>query len=510
MRTSRTGDKIQSMPVNTIINILLILAPALVIPLIMRFVISNFVLFFAKKKYIPGINRDLYRGWETDKDKEAIRTVTKIAEARLKYHFTVNYSIKKDIQEILLSIQNTYSEKKEGNLRFKFSVQRLIECSLLAFCDFYREYASCRWYKIIQNIRLLWFQRIMNINGYYRRIFRFPILKKLKEMRLAGKILRLFLVPLIGFPLVIYYGLRSVIISVLFEGFFRFLYGLVLIRFGYYALFLYVNKNAEIIKRIENIPKTNINKIGEEIEKIIDPLLWEKKSDFFEISSGKYLDLLKEFMAAPDEKIEGSLEQNSHKNKKRGKILNLFSRVGKSTVKSIKKQFLPNEKNKKSDVQNIRKLYREIISVYYPGVEEPFLAFRLRDVLEISYMASILCLHRIYQVPAAKKLLGAVSVDLVLKIKFVAGGEIFGEAIKKFGSVYKYLRLFKHSGRVLRIIRGISAPYTIIPAIGTPILLQQIQDLVRDFTYHRIGRILLYQCETSTLRQKKELHPILW
>jgi hypothetical protein len=81
---------------------------------------------------------------------------------------------------------------------------------------------------------------------------------------------------------------------------------------------------------------------------------------------------------------------------------------------------------------------------------------------------------------------------------------------KGIKGVYKYYKLFRLGSRAFKIVRGIAAPYTFIWTFGSPVLFQQLQDLLKEYIAHRVGRLILFTWESHMLRKKSKLHPLLW
>jgi hypothetical protein len=478
--------------------------PVILIPLLMRFFIGRIMLSIVKRKYLPKSLKEIYKGWEKKEDKLAIDTVSHIALDRLKYHFIFNYNIKEDIEDILFNIQNIYNEDKGlDNLVFSFSIRKLIECFLLGFCDIYREYSDQLWFKIIKRIKLVWFWRLISLNRHYKQIFRFPFLEKLRTTRVLGKLIRLILIPIFGVPVLLWYVIRSVFITIFLEGFMRFLYGLLLMKIGYYSIYLYGRENNVINKRIRQIPRDKLSKLSKTIEDRIVPDEWNRKSRFYDAAVEVYLAFLDKHNITRDEKISLKKQKFTEKTKK------MFTNFFEVTKKAYTKQN-PFKNMKFEDKDRIIEMYKLIGNQYYRRAKEPILMFRIGEILEMGYMGSIILLNVVFSTPGAGALLDKISLDFALKMKDLSKREIVKDSVSGIGKSVKYFSLFNKARKIFNITRGIVAPYSLAFTFGSPIIIQQLQEMLKGFVYHRAARILLFGWEKNKLHKKESLDLILW
>jgi len=478
--------------------------PVIAIPLLMRLFIGRIMLLIVKRKYLPNSLKEIHKGWEKKEDKKAIEAVSSIALNRLKYHFIFSYNIMEDVEDILFNIQSIYNkEKKLDNLVFSFSIRKLIECLLLGFCDIYREYSGHAWFKIVKRIRLVWFWRLVSINKHYKQIFKIPFIEKLRTTRILGKLLRFLLIPILGVPALLWYVLRSVFITIFLEGFIRFLYGLLLMKIGYYAIYLYGRENNAINKRIKQVPKGKLAELSKAVEEQILPKNWEDKSKFYAKAAKEYLSILEKFNLPVDEKVSIQKQKFTEKTKK------ILSSIVEVTKKAYSKQN-PFKKNQFKDKDQIIELYKKIGNAYYKKVKEPILMFRINEILEMGYMGSIILLNAIFVTPGAGALLDKISLDFALKIKDLSKREIIKDSISGIGKSVKYISLFNKARKIFNITRGIVAPYSLAFTFASPIVIQQLQEILRGIIYHRSGRMLLYGWEKNKLHKKDKIEPLLW
>jgi len=470
----------------------------------MRFIVSYIVLFRAKKKYLPAYTKNLYQGWKSKEDKKAIKEIIGFVLQRLKNVFIFKARFKEDIKACLLIIKNNYNPQTDADeLSYSFSIKKVLNLSLLAFSDFYKEYAQYSWFKILRNIPIGWFYRVINLRRYYNLLFSFPFLDKLKQARILGKILRIMLIPILGLPTFLYYIIKSVVISIFYEGFFRWFYALLLLKLSYYFLYLYGRDNTQISKRVKAIPKSRLGNMNKQVNTLITPKNWEKKSNLFWQAYAVYNNLLQEFGLATDNS-NGATKSSLYE---KGKII--IERIGSIVKRAYAKQS-PFAKQISGYRQELLRLYYVIGMVYAPKAKEPIFALRIGEVLEIGYMASVILLHKVMATPGIAALLDKISGNFAIKIKVIAGQDIIKSTGKKVKDIYKYYRLYRMGSRAFKVIRGIAAPYTLLWSAGSPLLWQQLEDLIKGYIFHRAGRLLLYGGEMHILRKKNNLNPILW
>ncbi len=483
-------------------TLLIIIIPVVLLPLLMRYVIGKIIILRAKKHYLPSYLQNQSRGWHEKSDKQAIESLNSIALQRLKGAFIFKPDIQTDIKTILLCIQNIYYPGAESaELSFSFSIKKFLDCALLFFSDFFKDYAHKKWFKLIRNIRIIWLYRMWNIKKYYEILFSNPLMDKLRRMRLLGKVLRLALIPLIGLPSLVWYVLRSIIISVFFEGFYRFFYALMLLKISYYALYLYGRENKNINQRISAVPKQKLTEISKQIESMIRPGSWEEKSSLYEKAVTVYQAALEELGIAKDQAV--SEEDGSFL----GKAMQVLDRIKKAFSKTytnanpfIKKQVQGNA---------VLEIILGISAVYMPRSQKPYRYLRLKELITAGYMASIIIIRKIMTTPGANLLLEKLSVDFALKITAIARQDTVIDGAKSIGELFKYYRLYRIGSRAIKVIRGISGPYGLILSLGSSVLIQQAKNLLYDYIIHTTARLTLFTWESHILKKDRGLLPLL-
>ncbi len=498
--------------------------PLIVLPFLMRFVVSRIVLLIVKKKHLSAYLKANQEGWEDETDREVSRLVSAYTLDKLKSLSVMKYRLREDVEQMLLLIQSIYHPDRRGEeFSYRFSVTKLLECFLLAFGDLYREYASSVWFKTVRNMRLLWLTRMRSWFDFYGHVIgRVPFLQKILASRILGPLFRVLLIPLLGLPSLIWYSLRSVLTGIFYEGYLRFLYGFVLLKIGYYAPYLYGRRNTIIRRRIKEISKERLAIINMRVEERLTLSPGEGASPYFKEAAELYFRFLRELGLGEDSEIE--LGDGSTKGKKgrppekphSEQTGGIFEQSGRflakiwGTSKQAYRTQNPLSRHALTDLKEIYRLFQEIGRVYYPGAEQPLLKLRIHEALELGYMGSVLILHRIFSTPGVRVLLDRVSVEFVLQVKRFAEGDFARYGSAYLNVSYKSLRLVHRARKIFRVLRGTLFPTALVTILGSPILFQQLKILLREFVYHRAGRLFLYTWEANALRKRSPLDLLLW
>jgi hypothetical protein len=483
---------------------LLVVLPVLLLPFLMRFVVGRVVLSMVKRRYLPEYRKELLEGWESEGDRAAMKEACAFAFDRLKFHFVIRPDFKADLRVLFLVIKNAYNPGSDPSKEeYRFSLRRLVECFFLAFCDLYRDYADKRWFKTIARFRLIWFFRVVNLGKYYRALFSLPAFPFLQSTRILGRILRLLLIPVFGIPMVVVDVLKSVFMSLFYEGYFRFLYGLLLMKIAYYGLYLYGRENSVVSKRIKSIPRERVNGIFADVEKAIDPASFPGFSAGFDDAVKAYGECLADYGLARDPVYRD--ERPGLADKAR----NILDRI--RTV--VYKAYGPKPRGETGSLKlqdQAYGLYRRISECYAPRAKEPLLRLRIHELIECGYMGSVLTLNKLLTTPVVNALLDRISADLVIKVKAFADLDFVKLGVRQVKGAYKYYRILSIGSKIWRVASGIASPFTLIWTAGGPVLFQQLRDSVLEYLFHRQGRLLIYAWERHLSRERAELKPLLW
>ena len=118
-----------------------------------------------KSRRGPRHRTAMAMGYSSEQDKLAVSEVIDFAKSKLRRFSAFRSSFVEDGKELLIRIKNVYDEKSgRDKISFPFSVNRLVECLLLATSALYSQYSGALWFKLIRNTRLIWFMRISRMS----------------------------------------------------------------------------------------------------------------------------------------------------------------------------------------------------------------------------------------------------------------------------------------------------------------------------------------------------------
>jgi hypothetical protein len=467
---------------------LAIIAATIAVQLLMRFVVGRVVFFIAKRRYLPVHLQQMMDGWSDSRAEQSLNAVAEFVETRLGNRLGSGYRIVDDAQVVLqLASQHHAKKKQDGRDTFSFSLLKLIQCSLLAFSDLEREFGRRRGFTVLRRLRLDQLLKMTRMARSYDRLLHHRFLNWLRQMRLIWRIPTLLLVPVLGPPLFLLYVVRSLVFTTLFEGPARYFYGVFLLRFGYYALYLYNRKNRVIANRLAAISTVELSSEAAEFEERINPKNWTRRSVRFPAAVTCYERLLREFKlpADPISRTGGS---------------HTMRRVWVVLGKVIRKQGLRDQPT--NDTHQLVSVLREIGQVYFPGDRGPWLRLRLGEVLDVGYMATVLALHKASSVPGGRRLLDSVSLSVALTISRFSAEAKFGRAgLSAAKIVSKSHGAARKVGKIWNAVAARTFPAALAVSLAGEVALQQISDHYRGYVYHRAGRLVLYGFEQNALGQ---------
>ncbi|MBN2736382.1 MAG: hypothetical protein JXR70_05330 [Spirochaetales bacterium] len=481
-----------------------LLIPVLLIPLFMRFLVAPFIGLANRGAFRRDMAKKGEFDWKQNEDREIWKQISQYISKRTSSSLVFRPDIQKDLLALIaLSVQRPGNEKKiqDDHIIFDFSVNQLCEILLLGFSDIYRSFSKKLWFRPLRRLPLFWFFKAQKISQIFQPFLRHPLVQGLSKSRLAGKILRAILIPLLGIPALILYALRSIIISLAGESYIRLFYGFLLWRMGYYILYLYGAKNSHLTERIKNLTAQRITLAEKTIHQRLVPETWGKKSRHFYKAKEVYMNFLKQGRYKEDPRFfekEKDFLQNTQ---------NLFS----SIWQSIKKSYNPvNNKELEAKPNKYLELFKSIASVYTGKEKDNWQYLRLGDALEGGYMISLFALHKIKSVPGLAPLLNQIRGKTVFQISQLASGLNIKDNLQSIRKAYPLYRLSRMAYRIFRVARGIVAPYSLILSFSAPILFNQAQKNIEEYLVHLSGRLSLYTWEKKALGKKPEMDPILF
>lgn len=479
---------------NKILPYLTILLPIILTPIIMRLIIAPLILLRLKYKYVKTLTSTIKDGWIDDKDLKAIEYLKTNAWKGLNSPFVIsfNYNFLKDqVKTMFMDITQIYNENSNGEVSLKFSIQKILETFYLIFDDLHRDLKKMKFYRFLEKLPLNLFLRITKLNKSVKVVTQNKILQILQKYRISTKLLRLILTPILGFPIIILQLLFSLLYTTIFEGYLRFIYGFILIKIGYYTIYLYSDRNSSLHKRLKFSHKEIINR-GE----IIQERHTKFKNRFqYTPHLAEAIELLK------SEIMKENIMPNREFSKENitfDRVLKRFSNIVKNTIDSE----LSSDASNKFNFKPLIGISKKIGNIYYPKSEQPIFQMRVKEIIELGYFLTTVSLRNIYTIPASKQLLDKIPLKLVIDISdFIDDKNLTKHipTIKKGGRIFKNVQGYYWASRA--IVKR-SNPVVFVASMITPILFQQVDDSVKEYVYNMSGMLLIDSYESTTLKSK--------
>ena len=483
------------------------LLPLLLVPLVMRFVVVQIVVLLARRHFLPHRLQEMEAGWK-ESELASFTAAEKTVRTRLTTLFAPKYDISRDIREILLALQQLRSEspgEDPDKLRFSFSVRNATELALLAISDVYTDIHRRPLLRKLYGTRLKWLIRAGNISHAHSRIMGLPFIRRLSKIRLIFPLLRGILVPLIGFPMLILYIVRSMITGIFFDGSFRYLYALVLLRISYYGIYLYGGENPLIAARIQALKKKEIIEAGRRLENILNPENWDERSLLFEEGGLRINAVLQDLGIDADHHIENAMENGVPGGKRGARGLRILRRIRNAALLAARRQIFRSPKNSASFLEGISALWSSAAEHYAPQKHPAIEELRLREIIAGGYFASILLLFRLYSTPGIRSTLGRISVDFAVRINELTEDELIRGI---FSGARRGLRIAGIAGRIRKLQKALKArfhPAALAISFVSPFAFAHVETSIRTAVYHRTARLFLYIWESNALKRPPEI-----
>ncbi|OQY35990.1 MAG: hypothetical protein B6229_10940, partial [Spirochaetaceae bacterium 4572_7] len=255
--------------IETLLKYLPFILPIILTPIIMRLIIAPIILFRLKRRYLKKLTSTIKDGWIEQKDIDAIEYIKNNAWKGVNRPFLISYNYNfliNQTKSLLIGVAQIYNNDLDGKIDLKISLQKIVESLYLMFQEINTDLNEIKLFNIIKKIPVSMLLRLTKINQRITIITGNRIVKILQKYRLTTKIVRILLTPILGIPILLSQLIISILYTTLFEGYIRFIYGLLLIKVGYYSIYLYSDRNSALHKRIE-FSKKSVIKTGGEIEK---------------------------------------------------------------------------------------------------------------------------------------------------------------------------------------------------------------------------------------------------
>ncbi|ADK83023.1 hypothetical protein [Sediminispirochaeta smaragdinae] len=490
-------------------DLLLYLAiPLVVYPLVIRFVLTPLIFWRLSSRHLPEELEYIRDGWSEPKEAEAVDRIIDFVKARLRPTQPFRPRPLDDAKELMLLVGRIYypDAGPDGELRLNFSIRRLLESGLFAYGDLVKKYGAKGWFRLLSSLPLKWFYRYGTVDRWRRRFYNLAPVRKAASLRLVGPLFRLLLLPFLGAPVLILTIIRSFLLIGLLEGFSRFYYSELLIRFGYYLLHLYCDKESLIAERSGRVNRKQVFAWGKMAESLLQENDPEMQADTRYLTAlRRYRQLLAAWKIDPDRvtlRREASALDRHDSIDSFGEFLLRIARRLFHSGRQVLVRIVDSGAPAIEDVQRMKELAEAVGSAFYPGHGRPELNLRPGDLIESGYLALLLTFYRLYQIPGLPQTLGGISLNVVITAKGLIEDDSLRFAAKGFQSGWRAWRASRRVRRLGRVIRTGSGITGFAVTLAVPIAGQGVVDMARSFAYHRVGRLLLHLYGRSLLPRK--------
>lgn len=478
--------------INYIKPYLPLVIPILTVPLAMKFIIAPLVCRKLRKRFFKNLSllseyKDL-----TEKDLEALNYLEMSSKKGLHTPFVISYNytfLRSQIVNMFYNISSIYGNSNITN--YEFSIQKVIEALYLMFEDLHKNFKLLKIFKFLEKLPLNTFLRISNINKFVKLFTRHKVFRVFQKYRITGKFLRIIFIPIIGLPIIISQLLFSLIYSTLLEGYMRFIYGLIVMKIGYYSIYLYSDRNSTLHKNIKFCHQKIIAR-GEIIE--------QRHKNFRDkaVTSVKLSEAL--------ESLKTELEcmgvlPNRECNPDSGTLERAFSRL-KNSLKNAVKSELSESYSANLKIDDLLKITKKVGCTYFPDSKNPILQMRAKEFIELGYFATNVILKSIYTIPGLKQTLDRVPLKVIFNInKYLEENKLkrYIPHLKKGKKAISNARTYYLASKVL--LRK-SNPITFAISFVSPMIIQQTQDIFKEYVYNTYGLLLIDSFEASLLKSK--------
>ncbi|MGL1892785.1 MAG: hypothetical protein OCD02_14230 [Spirochaetaceae bacterium] len=480
--------------INKVLPYLPLFLPIIIVPIIMRLIIAPIILFRLKSKYVKELTSTIKEGWIDDRDLEAVEFLKTNAWKGLNSPFLMSFNIKfleNQIKLLFINITQIYNDDSTGKIDLKFSIQKVLEATYLIFDDIHADLKKLKVFRILEKLPINLFLRITKLNRSIKVITQNRIVQILQKYRITTKIFRLILTPILGLPIIISQLIFSLLYSTLFEGYLRFIYGLILIKVGYYTIYLYSDRNSSLHNRLEFSHKDIIEKGG------IAQDRHTKFKNRFNFTT--YLEsALKAFK---DELKKENILHSREAQQDNDTLQRLITRVT-NTIKNTVDSELNFDSKNSLNLKPLIGISETIGRVYFPKSEQPLFNLRVKEAIELGYFLTTILLKNIYTIPASKDLLDKIPLKLVIDINDFLGTSGIKEYIPHIKTGSKIAKNIQGYFWATQFIIKKSHPLIFVVSLVTPILFQQVQDSLKEYIYNSVGLLLIDSYESTILKCK--------
>lgn len=477
---------------NNLEQYLPLIIPVFLIPIIMRFIISPIIFLRLKKKYILKITSNLGESWFDPKDLEAIDFLTNYAWKDLSRPFVLSYNslrLKKQFQSLFLGISTIYSNENK-KISMEFSVQKILEAAYMLFEDLHMDFREIKLFKLLEKFPINLFLRVSKVNRSLRIFTRNRILVRFNKYRITAKILRLLLIPIFGLPIIITQLIFSLLYSTIFEGYLRFVYGIILLKVGYYTIYLYSSRdsslyNSKIFNKEEIIKKAKT--IQARHTKFKDRYIY---SSYLEGALKK----LKEELEKNEVPVDSELDDRE--------FIKLSKRLFDSLKNAISSEF-DNDKKKILELKPLLSIFNKIGSVYFPSSPKPLYNLRVKEALEFGYFFTTISLKTVYSIPGFRSLIDNVPLKLVIEISDILNSENVKKILPHVKKGHRVLSNIQNYYLASRALFKRGNPAIFAATMVTPIIYHHTLISIKEYVYNISTLLLIDSLESTVLKSNK-------
>lgn len=457
---------------------------------------GRIILTIVKRRFLPQFAKDALID---SGDKRALDSVLKVLLKTLSSPFIQKNDFKGDVISVLLTVQNSYAGSLNEELKFTFSISDLIKCYFLFMSELNDILNRTTWLKTFKRSRVSTFKKINRISGYYNFLYeKIPFLKLLRKGRISGKILRIFLIPVLGLPSIVLSIIFSFVSLFFTELIWKYYYGVIIIKCTYYGIILYGDKKSLMKKKLEHVSASEIKVMAGKVEDLINPHINHFRSPYFEKSFLIYQEMLEQYGISSEKDIDFDGVQYRFNRKRR-----ILKKIFEVPVNAFK-QFNPLYEKSYSDKEQLNSLIKGIAGAY-TDKKDIIDDLKIIELFEVLYMISLVGYNKLV---LGSVILNNLSVDFVLKAKKI-NDEIFDEVLKNsipgYKKIYRSFKLIRKSRVLYKAVRSAN-PMGLILSVSGPIAFEGVKSQFRDYIFQKTGRFVLYCYESNALNRDNIFH----
>ena len=452
----------------------------LLIPLTIRYILTPLLLRKIRKESL---------NWEDNDSRIKMEALMVILKKRLTSSERMNLG--EDMQAI---IETVSPPDENGTIRLDFTILRALEIVLMAYEDIHMLYNDSRMLRYLMNKRISWFNPFLQGTQAARALNRNKVLKYMGQKGIFFQIFRLALVPVFGIPGLIFYGLRSLVMRLFWEGTIRAFYLRVLHSSSQYLLYLYGGSCSKLEKRKDRFAKKEIIRKAKHFDRELSILpIREGQEELLQDLIASYREILIKSDLSPDPLF--TMEKDAHRKRVRArKRLGGFLR---KTINAVHGE-INSELEKESPRQIAEDLLFTLSRTAHPG-DKAIEHYRPIQILAGAYKLSMIALGAVYSnAPGSRFAMEKMSVDLFRKVREFSRQPLLSLLREKGMDSWRTIRPILKVRQLLKLRK---ASPTGVVGLGLPLFGRMIQDKTMEIILYRLGRLII----RSHILDEKEL-----